>query len=51
LPNATYSVWASTNLFHWTRLGAASQPVAGEFLFTDSASTNWPNRFYQVRSP
>jgi alpha-tubulin suppressor-like RCC1 family protein len=51
LTNGSYSVWASTNLADWSRLGMAGQPGVGQFLFRDAASTNWPVRFYRVRSP
>lgn len=51
LSNATYSVQASTNLVNWTRLGSASQPSPGQFMFLDTAATNWPRRFYRIISP
>jgi hypothetical protein len=49
--NATYSVYASTDLTNWSWLGAPDQPTPGQFLLSDSASTDRPWRFYQVRSP
>ena len=49
--NATYRVWASTNLNTWTTLGDASQSPPGVFNFTDFAATNWPQRFYRVTCP
>jgi len=52
--SVTYSVLATTNLSSpWTPAGAAieSLAVAGHFQFTDSQSTNFPNRFYRVCWP
>ena len=49
--NATYSVWASTNLVDWDRLGSAAQPTPGHFLYQDAAATNYPARFYKVVWP
>jgi hypothetical protein len=46
-----YAIWASTDLLDWSQIGIASQPSAGSFLFSDSAATNYPSRFYQVRLP
>lgn len=51
LSNATYGVQASTNLVNWSRLGTASQPSPGQFMFLDAGATNWPWRFYRVTSP
>lgn len=45
---AAYSVWASTNLLDWERLGAALEAAAGQYQFSDFAATNWPQRFYRV---
>ncbi len=45
------SVYASTNLAGWTSLGAATQIAPGLFQFTDTGATNYPRRFYQLRSP
>jgi len=49
--NATYRVWASTNLTTWSVLGSAIQSPPGVFNFTDAAATNWPLRFYLVTCP
>ena len=49
--NATYSVWASTNLFYWQYLGPATEPQPGLYQFTDSAATNFPQRFYRFSAP
>ncbi len=46
-----YAVWASTNLFDWSRIGTAAQPSPGVFQFEDPAATNYFARFYQVRLP
>jgi hypothetical protein len=51
LTNVTYRVYASTDLTNWTWVGSPDQPTSGQFLFSDSAPTNYPWRFYQVRSP
>ena len=48
---ATYSISGSTNLIDWTRLGSAVCIASNQFRFTDSASTNFPVRFYRVTSP
>ena len=31
--------------------GAVGQSAPGVFLFTDTAATNWPHRFYRVTYP
>jgi alpha-tubulin suppressor-like RCC1 family protein len=49
--NATYRVWASTNLVNWELLGPTSSPAPGQFLFLDSTATNWPQRFYRATAP
>ncbi len=51
LSNVAYSVWASTNLVNWSSLGAASQPTPGQFIYNDTSTTSWPQRFYRIRSP
>jgi hypothetical protein len=51
MTNVIYSVWASTNLVNWAKLGEASQPSPGEFLYTDSTANALPERFSQIRSP
>ncbi len=45
------SVYASTNLLGWTAIGAATQILPGLYQFADPAATNYPRRFYQLRSP
>ncbi|HEU5069510.1 MAG TPA: choice-of-anchor Q domain-containing protein [Verrucomicrobiae bacterium] len=49
--NATYRVWASTNLLDWEALGTAETASPGSFFFLDPAATNWPQRFYRVTAP
>jgi len=46
--NATYSVWAATNLVDWIRIGTAAEPLPGQYEFVDAAVTNWPQRFYRI---
>jgi hypothetical protein len=47
----TGNVYASTNLTNWAATGTATQVSTGLFQFTDSTATNYPRRFYQLRSP
>jgi hypothetical protein len=49
--NATYSVWGSTNLAQWQRLGTSPEGVPGQYEFIDAMSTNTPMRFYRVSAP
>ncbi len=51
VPNATYSVWASTNLLNWNWLGTATEFSAGEYLYQDPLATNWPVCFYRLSVP
>jgi hypothetical protein len=46
-----FSVWASTDLSIWTQIGSASEISRGWFFYQDSETTNFPNRFYQIRYP
>jgi hypothetical protein len=52
---ASFSVLATTNLAlplsNWMVIGTAAQLPAGQYQFTDIAATNYPLRFYSVRSP
>lgn len=52
---ASFTIVASTNvslaLTNWTVLGPATEISLGLFRFTDSQATNFPQRFYTVRSP
>jgi hypothetical protein len=36
---------------NWTVLGAAVEAPPGQYQFTDLQATNYPQRFYRVRSP
>jgi hypothetical protein len=47
--NASVLVLASTNLLDWTPV-ATNTLVSGTNAFVDSAWTNYPRRFYRVRS-
>ena len=51
LSSLTYTVFAATNLLDWNAIGQATQISSGIFRFTDPAATNFPYRFYQLRSP
>jgi hypothetical protein len=50
-PNATYSLWASTNLVDWDRIGTVPEPNPGQYQFLDTSATNGPQRFYRVTAP
>jgi hypothetical protein len=47
----SYGVFASSNLIDWAAIGTAAQISPGLYQFTDTAATNYPRRFYQLRSP
>ena len=49
-PGLVFSVWASTNLTTWARVGAATENSPGNFQFNEPAVTN-SARFYQLRWP
>jgi hypothetical protein len=49
--NAAYSIWASTNLADWARIGPAIEAGAGLYEFMDATATNWPQRFYRAVAP
>jgi alpha-tubulin suppressor-like RCC1 family protein len=49
--NATYRVWASTNLTHWQLLGPAIPASNGWFQYTDFGASQWPQRFYKAGAP
>jgi hypothetical protein len=49
--NATYSVWASTDLVNWQYLGPATEAQPRLYQFTDSTVTNVPQRFYRLSAP
>jgi hypothetical protein len=45
--NTTYQVLGSTNLVNWVPI-LTTNPPALPFVWTDSAATNFPARFYRV---
>ena len=49
--NATYSVWAATNLVDWLNLGPATEAQPGLYQFMDATATNWLQRFYRLSAP
>lgn len=46
--NATYEIWASTNLFNWTFLLSNLVPTNGTIEIVDPSATNWNYRFYRA---
>jgi hypothetical protein len=46
-----HSVWASSDLFEWTRLGAAEETAPGTFRFADTNASGMSHRFYRASSP
>ncbi|PYI82352.1 MAG: hypothetical protein DME26_17940 [Verrucomicrobia bacterium] len=55
LSGGPFTALATTNLSlpssNWIALGLATEISPGQFQFTDTAATNLPYRFYQIRSP
>jgi hypothetical protein len=55
LSGPNYSVLATTNaavpLNTWSNLGPAVEAPPGTFQFTDPQATNFPQRYYRVKSP
>lgn len=49
--NATYRLWASSNLLEWISLGVAQPTTNGWFQFLDADATNLPLRFYRAGAP
>ena len=53
-PGAGFSALVSTNpalpLSNWTTMGGITEISSGHFQFTDTYSTNYPQRFYRLRS-
>lgn len=45
----SYVVAASTNLTEWAALKTNTAPANGQWLLTDSDSTNFPGRFYRAQ--
>ena len=54
-PGATFTLWSTTNLSvpftNWIREGTPSNTTGNQFQFTDTKSTNSPQKFYRVTSP
>jgi len=54
-PGALFGVLATTDLSqprtNWTALGGVTEIAPGQFQFTDTQVTNYPQRFYSVRVP
>jgi len=52
---APFTALAATNVVNgsnnWTVLGPVPETAPGQFQFTDPQAINYPQRFYQVRSP
>lgn len=48
---ATYSVWSSTNLFNWIKIGTATEGQPGLYQFIDVTASNSPQRFYRISAP
>jgi uncharacterized delta-60 repeat protein len=50
-----FTALATTNVFlplsNWTVLGSAVEFSPGQYRFTDNSATNFPRRFYRIRSP
>lgn len=51
--NATYTVWANTNLVttNWATLGTATANGSGQIQFIDTNSASCPHRFYRFSWP
>jgi hypothetical protein len=49
--NATYSIWASTNLAAWDYLGPANPATTTLYQWQDFGATNWPQRYYRATVP
>ncbi|MGH7993466.1 MAG: Kelch repeat-containing protein, partial [Limisphaerales bacterium] len=54
-PHSVNTLLSSTSLaqppLNWVDLGAPSELSPGLFFFTDTGATNYPARYYRVRSP
>jgi hypothetical protein len=49
--NAIYSLWVSSNLLNWIKIGTATEASPGRYQFVDATMTNWPQRFYRASAP
>jgi hypothetical protein len=51
----SFTVLASTNAYSsiaaWSEVGGATELAPTQYQFTDTQATNYPQRFYRVRSP
>lgn len=50
-PDTTYSLWSSTNLTTWTKIGASTEDLPGQYEADDTTAPNHGQRFYQLRWP
>jgi hypothetical protein len=54
-PGLQFQVLASTNvalpLNQWVRIGPASEPWPGQYVYIDATATHYPRRFYKVVWP
>ncbi len=48
--NLTYSVWASSNLVNWVKVGSTTQTNAGQYIYSEPGQM-YQRRFYQIRWP
>lgn len=55
ISGASFTALGTTNislgLSNWNVLGTATEVSPGQFQFTDPQATNFPRRFYILRSP
>jgi hypothetical protein len=49
--NATYSLWASSDLTNWLLLGIPAETAPGQYQWLDATATNYPKRFYRTTAP
>jgi len=51
ISNATYGVWASTNLADWLFVGDTTEFAPGQYEFLDTAAATGTAGFYRLRTP
>jgi hypothetical protein len=51
IAGASYTVFGSSNLITWLPLGAATNSISNQFLFTDTNAFRNPKQFYKGSSP
>ncbi len=55
VPGTHFTLLSATNVLlavsNWTVVGSFTETPPGQFQFTDPQATNFPRRFYRVRSP